>query len=263
MIGVYMIRNTINHKYYVGSSIDIESRWKQHINELNKNRHTNNYLQKAWNKYGMDNFEFLVLQETDVENLRNIETYYIKKLDCVNKGYNLIDNANFGLGVKASNEVRKKISEKCSGCLNGNYGRKHTPEETQKIRDNRWGKDYVCKKQIKVYKTREQLSLSHKLAGEKIRALKLGTHLSESTKKKLSDCRKGKTFSKDVKDRMSKARKGSKNSNCKFSKQQVLDIHEKMNSGVNYKELCAEYGISQCQAYKIKRKEHWVFNDNK
>ena len=34
-----------------------------------------------------------------------------------------------------------------------------------------------------------------------------------------------------------------------------------MNSGVNYKEVCKEYGIGQSWAYKIKRKEHWAFND--
>ena len=41
----------------------------------------------------------------------------------------------------------------------------------------------------------------------------------------------------------------------------IFEIYEKMNSGVNYKEVCKEYGIGQCWAYKIKRKEHWAFND--
>ena len=95
MTGVYMIKNIVNNKYYVGSSIDIEKRWKQHIAELDKKCHNNKHLQNSWNKYGKDNFEFLVLQETDTENLRDCETSYIKKLDCVNKGYNIIDNANF------------------------------------------------------------------------------------------------------------------------------------------------------------------------
>ena len=132
MIGVYMIRNKVNGKYYVGSSIDIKSRWKQHIKALDSNTHNNLHLQNAWNKYGKANFEFLILEEDNLQDLRNRETYYIKKLNCVEKGYNLIDNANFGLGVKASPQVRKKISEACSGIRNGNYGRKRTKEEIQK-----------------------------------------------------------------------------------------------------------------------------------
>lgn len=49
---------------------------------------------------------------------------------------------------------------------------------------------------------------------------------------------------------VSESRKGSKNSNSRLTKEQVLEIHRKMNSGVNYKEVCAEYGIGQCWAYK-------------
>lgn len=261
MTGVYMIRNKINGKYYVGSSIDIESRWKQHIKALDSNTHNNSHLQNAWNKYGKANFEFLILEEANLQDLRNRETYYLKKLNCVENGYNLIDNANFGLGVKASPQVRKKISEACSGSRNGNYGRKRTKEEIQKIRDSRWGKDYVCKQRIPIRKTPEEIAKSRKLAGEKIRKSKLGTHLSDSTKQKLSECRKGKKWSPEMRLHFSETRKGERNGNCKLTKRQVLKIYEKMNSGVNYKEVCKEYGISQCQAYKIKRKEHWVFND--
>ena len=261
MIGVYMIKNLVNGKYYVGSSVNIESRWKQHIAELDKGTHTNLHLQKSWNKYGKDNFEFSVLQETEKSNLREVETYYLKKLDCTNMGYNMIDNANFGLGVSASAEVKKKISTRCSGVLNGNYGRKHTPEEIQKIKDNRWGVGYIRKENKRTHKTLEELQLSRKLAGEKIRKSKLGSHLSEETKQKLRILRTGKKFSNEVKQRMSIARKGLNNANCKLSRQQVLEIYQKMHSGVNYKEVCKEYGIGQSLAYKIKRKEHWVFND--
>lgn len=261
MIGVYMIKNKVNGKYYVGSSIDVESRWKQHIKGLTENTHSNKHLQNAWNKYGEFNFEFSVLEETDLQNLRKRETYYLKKLDCTKKGYNLIDDANFGLGVSASKAVREKISKACSGSKNGNYGRKRTEEEIQRIRDKRWGEGYVCKEYVPIRKTPEELAKSRKVAGEKIRKAKLGTHLSESTKQKLSDYRKGKKWSPQMKKHFSEIRSGEKNPNCKLTKDEVLDIYEKMNCGVHYKEVCKEYNISQCQAYKIKRKEHWVFND--
>ena len=59
--GIYKIVNKINGKYYVGSSKDvINYRWIHHKRALRSNRHKNDYLQNAWNKYGEDNFEIII-----------------------------------------------------------------------------------------------------------------------------------------------------------------------------------------------------------
>ena len=55
--GIYMILNHTNDKIYIGQSIDIKTRWKQHKSNLNCNRHENKHLQSAWDKYGKDKFE--------------------------------------------------------------------------------------------------------------------------------------------------------------------------------------------------------------
>lgn len=261
MVGVYKILNTINGKFYIGSSINIEKRFKQHRAELNKGTHNNKYLQNAWNKYGANNFEFIIVECVDnLEILRDRETYYIQKTQCANHniGYNLLNDTNIGLGVHASNEVREKISKACSGSKNGNYGRKHTDEELKRMYINRWGVDYV-KKPRKPYKRKspEEVKLSRKLQGEKMR----GKIVSEQTRHKIAEARKGTHHSEETKAKYREQRKGSKNANSKLTKEQVFEIYEKMNSGVNYKEVCKEYGIGQCWAYKIKRKEHWAFND--
>ena len=47
--------------------------------------------------------------------------------------------------------------------------------------------------------------------------------------------------------------------NSKLTEKEVLEIYDKMNNGVNYKDVMREYGVGQCLVYKIKRKEHWVF----
>lgn len=85
--------------------------------------------------------------------------------------------------------------------------------------------------------------------------------VSDETRHKISEARKGTHHSEETRAKFCEQRKGSKNANSKLTKEQVLEIYKKMNSGVNYKEVCKEYGIGQCWAYKIKRKEHWVFND--
>jgi group I intron endonuclease len=86
--GVYKIKNIINNKVYIGSSKNIENRWKQHIYELNKNNHHSIKLQRAWNKYGKDNFKFEVIEECDIDRLLYLEQYYIDKYKSYFEGYN-------------------------------------------------------------------------------------------------------------------------------------------------------------------------------
>ena len=59
--GVYRIQNIIEDKNYIGKSWNIEQRWKQHITDLKSNKHINSKLQSAFNKYGLDSFEFTIL----------------------------------------------------------------------------------------------------------------------------------------------------------------------------------------------------------
>ena len=73
--GVYKIINKVNRKYYVGSSNDINCRWNKHKSELNRNIHKNPYLQNAWNKYGVVNFNFVVVEET-LQN-KSAEQHYL------------------------------------------------------------------------------------------------------------------------------------------------------------------------------------------
>lgn len=51
MAGVYQIYNKETNKRYIGSSINIERRLKEHKRNLKANRHSNQHLQNAWNKY--------------------------------------------------------------------------------------------------------------------------------------------------------------------------------------------------------------------
>ena len=261
MQGVYKILNRCNGKFYIGSSVNIERRFDSHRKDLIAGTHNNKYLQRAWNKYGSENFEFIVIEEVrDLNILRDRETFYLQSTNCTDHavGYNLLADANIGLGVHASEEVRRKISDACSGSKNGNYGRKHTDEELNKIRVNRWGENYVRKPRKQyIRKTPEQLAALRKKQSERMK----NRIVSDETREKIRQSRIGKKASPELRKKFSESRSGSKNSNSRLTKEQVLEIHKKMNSGVNYKEVCAEYGIGQCWAYKIKRGEHWAFND--
>lgn len=110
---IYLIRNKITDKIYIGSAIFLQSRIRQHRHDLNKNKHSNSLLQRAWNKYGAEAFEFKVLQLIEDKNkLLEIEQAWIDWTNCCNKqiGYNLRKEAHSNLGLKWSNNHKLKIS---------------------------------------------------------------------------------------------------------------------------------------------------------
>lgn len=106
--GIYQIKNKINNKIYVGSSINIYRRWKEHIRYLNDNTHHNIHLLRAWKKYGKENFEFSIIEEllpmqneskkVFTERIIEKEQYYIDKFNCSNSyiGYNISGTASGG-----------------------------------------------------------------------------------------------------------------------------------------------------------------------
>lgn len=168
--GIYCIENLTTNKKYIGQSIDIKDRWRRHISELNNNNHHNDYLQKAWNKYGEYDFEFYVLEYCDNSDLNNKEIYYIDLYNTMDREYGY----NLKSGGQDHNyqceEVRNKISEankkiyqnsdlrkirsidalnqwsnpeikaKIVGKNNGMYGKHHTEEAKKKMSEKKKGK---------------------------------------------------------------------------------------------------------------------------
>lgn len=91
-MGVYEIRNNITGKIYIGSSCNIKSRIKGHINSLKNKKHSNRYLQFSWNKHGEQCFEFRILVVVNNrDELLDIEQLWLDKTKCYDrdKGYNI------------------------------------------------------------------------------------------------------------------------------------------------------------------------------
>jgi group I intron endonuclease len=143
--GIYRILNTINGKSYVGSAIDSDSRWYFHRYELKKSIHHSDHLQKAVNKYGIENFEFNVIETIEnptKELLEDRENYWIQFYDSANpeKGYNICPKAGTSLGFKHTEETLKHLKEIKSGKNNPRFGTKHTEETKQKMSKSQTGK---------------------------------------------------------------------------------------------------------------------------
>lgn len=87
---IYCIENKINHKKYIGQTNYFIGRKAEHFNRLRKNKHINQKLQNAFNKYGEENFFIYPIEENlPAEVLNEKEIYYIKYYDTYHNGYNL------------------------------------------------------------------------------------------------------------------------------------------------------------------------------
>lgn len=140
--GIYSITNKFNSKRYVGSTIDFDTRWYQHINTLEGNIHDNPYLQNAWNKYGADGFEFEVLEYVlDRNDLLVIEQYY---LDWLTPEYNIVKVAGPSmLGRNHTEQTRSKMRE-------AHLGKQFTQEHRRRISEARKGKKHTTETKAKI-----------------------------------------------------------------------------------------------------------------
>jgi len=141
--GIYKIINKVNGKYYVGSSCDIltdswSGRWFQHKYLLMKNKHHNIKLQRSWNKYGENNFQFLIIEKLPIESLLKVEQIYLDKAKLEMKNcYNVSFDAYCPTrGRKLSMKTRKRMSESKMGIGNSFYGKTHTSITRQLISKN-------------------------------------------------------------------------------------------------------------------------------
>jgi group I intron endonuclease len=185
--GIYKITNKINGKVYVGSSITLKARHDTHFHDMKKEIHFNKHLRAAAKKYGIENFEFSILElvplEDDKEVLKRVllskEEIWIKKLNAGDPefGYNRYIIPNSPLGITRTEEEKRNISTakkgKGMGEDNPFYGKKHSEE------------------------TRKKMSLSHS-----------GAVVSEETKRKMSESHKGHVWTEESKSKVSRTKKG-------------------------------------------------------
>lgn len=225
-----MITNKVNGKIYIGQSIHIERRWKEHKSRLNCDGHINKHLQLAWNKYGEENFIFSVIEECKAEQLDEREIYWISKLDAINpqNGYNLCSGGS-GTG-----------EGKCSPF----YGKHHTKEAKDKISKANTGK--------------------HRTQSEKdhLREIFTGRCISAGTRRR-SASTGHRTMSEKTKQRMSNAKKGvyvgEKHPGHKYSEETILQVIDLLKQGLLYREISDVTGVTITQIGYIKNKQSWAY----
>jgi group I intron endonuclease len=167
--GVYKIINNYDNKEYIGSSKEIERRWKDHVRSLRKGKHDNPYLQYAWNKYGEENFSFEVIIEVPEDCLLEEEDKFLTRDKT--RSYNICEKAGKPPPRTESTytrtpEMRKAQSERSKGHIK-------TKEQIQKQADSLRGQHFHSEE------FKKAISARHK-----------GIINSEETRKKMSETAK-------------------------------------------------------------------------
>ncbi len=110
---IYIIKNTVNTKVYIGKAVCFVTRQKEHLRKLRLGKHVNKHIQSSYNKYGKDAFTFNILEECDNAVLDDREKYWIAFYDSTtdSKGYNLTYGGEGGIGTKETREKQSKAHD--------------------------------------------------------------------------------------------------------------------------------------------------------
>jgi group I intron endonuclease len=205
--GVYCWRNLVNGKIYVGGAyVSLLGRLKDYRDRFARNFCHNRHFLAAWNLYGSKNFRFRILERCAPSLVQYREDYWLTKLDAANPeiGYNICPVAKSRLGVKHTEETRKKMSLAKKGKPSNRLGKPCTEETKAKIRAAKLGKKMSdeARAKMSITRTGKKMSDSHReayIAGhwsrgpnakaitEKIRQASTGITKSEETRKKISN----------------------------------------------------------------------------
>lgn len=180
---IYEIVNLTNGKRYIGSSVNLKVRWKKHLRDLCNNRHHSFLLQRAWNKYGSNIFQFNIL--SCVINCSNMVEAEQEYLDLKSE-YNIsLVAGSPRLGMKSSSKHCANMSKALTGRKSPNAGKKFTDEHKANIRNSMTG---VSKgpmtQEAKLIRSQALKDYWAKNKGKKI-----GPQSEESRKNKSVSCR--------------------------------------------------------------------------
>lgn len=107
--GIYKFENKINHKIYIGQSVNIYKRYFGHIYDCKYRPDDSTGVEPALAKYGIDNFDFDIIEECSICDLDEREIYWIAHYDSYHQGYN---RTKGGKAQRGEDHPRALLTEK-------------------------------------------------------------------------------------------------------------------------------------------------------
>lgn len=254
--GIYTIVNTSTGYIYVGQSTNLAFRFTRHKCDLQAGRHSNTYLQSAWNKHGKKSFKFSVIcsvfgNDTNliISRLNSLETHFILAMGSMIRGYNFTTGGDSKI---PSDITRKKMSESHKGQIPHSFGKICPPETKAKISASLKGRP------------RPDLRGKGHTAWNKGKSGYSTMPASEERKRKIGEAQKGsknhnfgKAIPEDVKKKIRGSNQGSKCYLAKLDEAKVLDIKKRLAGGERGSALASEYGVAATQISCIKKGTTW------
>lgn len=208
--GVYSIINTFNNKVYIGSSKNVSSRIYIHISDLKLNRHHSVSLQRAFNKYGENSFNFDLVEI--VEHNENLITREQVWMDFFKPEYNICKTAYSRLGVSHSEETKIKMRKPKS-----EEGRLNMKNKVKRTEEHKINLGLALKGKKRSEESKEKIRAYYRTNANWCK----GKKMSEEHRKNNSESQKGKVLSQETKDKISKKMKGRKLSKETIDKAQL------------------------------------------
>lgn len=139
--GIYIIKNTINNKVYVGSAVNLHNRFIGHTHQFNNQKH-NQRFQNFVNKYGIETLLFYLLEYCKIDELIEKEQYWIDYYQSYNSknGYNICPVAGSSLGAKMPEAHKIKCKERMMGntYMLGKHHSENTKNRLSEISIESW-----------------------------------------------------------------------------------------------------------------------------
>jgi group I intron endonuclease len=171
--GVYLIKNTVDGKVYVGASSNIHKRWINHKSDLNLGKHHSAKLQDDWILHGESAFKFEIIEPVDnLLHLVAVEQTFIDYYKATEKGYNICPMAGSCLGIRRTRPT----------------GFGHSDETKEKLRAANLGKKQSPETKAKVAQANRDRAPISEATRQKLSNAKLS--MSEETKRRISDIKK-------------------------------------------------------------------------
>lgn len=233
--GIYIIRNLINSKVYVGSAVCLRKRYRSHLGALIRGAHSNIKLQNAVRKYGLQSFSFDLLELCSLADLVAKEQEWLDRLEVVNTGYNIAPVAGSVFGLKATEETKKKMSI-------ARMGRICSTETRKKISEAHTGmkRTHSQKGRVVSADTKARISLANK-----------GRKHSEESRYNMSTSKKGRIVTEETRVKISLANKGKVRTDEHNKANALAQTGKKWNPDSLQKRILSQTGKKRSEETKM------------